>query len=319
METYRHSGSVPFTGLCRVVVTGVAIAGVLGAAYAYLVVYIPFIYINVIATGFFGLLIGLAVGRAGKAGRIRNTFAVRLLGFVCGVAGLYAAWGADLLARGGIEAGILAFHPAVLAAYLQVFYENGAWGLRHGGNVTGMALAAVWSIEALIVVGVATVVATHSIASLAFCERCGQWTTVEEEVQKLAIQEGQETIVERILSGELAAMQELFRAPENAGAYLRLDLAQCDTCSESDFLTINLVSHAVDKKGEVQTSTESLASNLVLTEADVQIVLDAGLEMPDEETESPVASAADSEQDGSVSLLHETESDDRPDSDALGS
>ena len=91
--------------------------------------------------------------------------------------------------------------------------------------------------------------------------------------------------MERILSGQVAALNELYRAPEGADAYLRLDLAHCETCSESNFLTIQMVTHTVDKHGNSQTKAEPLLSNLVLNEADVQAVREAGREMPEEEPE----------------------------------
>ena len=128
METYRHSGAVPLTGLLRAVATGLVVAGVLGVVYSYLVVYIPIIYINFLVTCVFGLAIGWSVGRAAKSGKIQNTFLVGWLGFVFGLAGLYVAWGADLIARIGLEAGPWAFHPRVLLSYVQWFYENGAVG-----------------------------------------------------------------------------------------------------------------------------------------------------------------------------------------------
>ncbi len=252
MQTYQHSGAVPLTGLILAGATGLAVAAVLGVLYSYLVCWIPFVYVNIIVTCAFGVAIGWTVGRAAKAGKIRNTLVVGLLGLGFGLVGLYVAWGADLLARGGLKYGLLAFDPLVLLRYIRVFYENGFWGMGEGENLKGVFLALIWLAEAGIIVWLATILAIGSIASLSFCERCNRWTTAEEGVQKLLVEPGQESIVEAAATGDIVPLKDLYRAPDDAAAYLQLDVAHCDTCSESNFLTIQMVTHTEDKKGNLQ-------------------------------------------------------------------
>ncbi|MHC4405194.1 MAG: hypothetical protein ACYTG0_36575 [Planctomycetota bacterium] len=295
METYRHSGAVPLGGLALTILVGLVVAAVLGVVYTYAIVNIPIVYINFFVTCALGAAIGFAVGVAARAGKIRNTFVVGVLGLAIGVVGLYVAWAVDPTARGynpEIKDAATYFRPNELLGYMKVFYKDGMWTYRDKA-VTGIPLAIIWLVEAGLILALANVVARTFIASRTFCERCRQWTVVEEGVQELALESGEERALERILSGDLAALNELHRAPEGAEGCLRLDLARCPTCTESNFLTIQMVSQAVDAQGNLQTKTEALFSNLLLGEADALAFRHVGRERPEEETEASEEAAED--------------------------
>ena len=285
METYRHSGSVPLAGWMATSLAGFGTAIVLGAVYTYLVVYIPIVYVNFLATFVFGLAIGAVVGRTVRVGKIRNTFVAGWMGFLAALLGLYVAWAVDPVARFGLADAPLAWRPRVLLWYMQLFYQEGFWGMRDGEPVKGIFLAIVWLAEAAIIVGAATVVATKSIAHRVFCERCGQWATHEEGVRKFIAQEGQEAIAEKALAGQFEAFDELYRAPDSAAAYLRLDLDHCETCGQCDYLTLQTVVHVADKQGNLQARAEPVLTRVALTVAQAHAIREAGRELPEEPDE----------------------------------
>src|SRR6266568_3144420 len=136
--TYMHSEKAPLTGLMLAMLAGLATAVVLGGAYAFAVVYIPIVYLNMLLTMGFGAAIGGAVGYAAKLGHVRSRLMPAMVAVVCGLVGLYVAWGADLLARVGVPIGadvFDAFRPELLMRYMKVFYEKGFWAIGHGvGN-----------------------------------------------------------------------------------------------------------------------------------------------------------------------------------------
>jgi hypothetical protein len=68
------------------------------------------------------------------------------------------------------------------------------------------------------------------------------------------------------------------RATANEPSYLRLDLATCSHCADSNFLTIQLVQQTVNKKGEPQIEKKPLLTNLIVDAANVPLVREAGRE-----------------------------------------
>jgi hypothetical protein len=108
------------------------------------------------------------------------------------------------------------------------------------------------------------------IAGRAFCERCNQWTTATKDARRLVISEGQEAAVERAIDGDLAALDELLPAEGTEPSYLRIDLATCPACTDSNFLTLQMVSQAVNKKGETSTNEVALLYQVAMSQADVE-------------------------------------------------
>ena len=296
MQFYRHSGAVTPGGLILATLAGLATAGVLGFVYSCVIVHIPFIWVSFLATLGFGAVIGLAVGRAAKAGRIRNPVFVGILGFLLGVLGLYVAWGVDLIARAQCNDFVVAFHPLVLFNYMSWLYENGSWSISENTDpVVGVFLAAVWLVEAGLIVGLAAVMAYKATAKLTYCEHCHTWNPVEKNVRSLAIQQGQEPILDRIRSGEVAALGELFLSPPEDNDYFRVDLACCPTCSESNYLTFQMVTHTFDKEGNLKTKEKALFENLVVSDTDVELIRAAGQPLPEMETPTEGGEPTDAE------------------------
>jgi hypothetical protein len=218
---------------------------------------------------------------------MRNTALVGILGFVIGLVGLYVAWAVDPLARLGGENGMILWNPEFLWEYITVFYNNGLWGIgRAGGMVSGIFLGLVWVAEAAIIVGAATMFAVGFVADQPFCEECNAWTKQEEGVAHLALPTDEENSpLDRVLNGDLSALDEMIRSGPGAPAFLRLDLATCPTCTESNYLTVQLTTHTVNKKGEVSTNTDALVKNMLIAEQDVPRVRDAGVDPPEEPDE----------------------------------
>src|SRR6266478_3978019 len=287
---YRHSGIVPIGGLVQTIFAGLGSAISIAIAYSYAMVYIPIIYLNFLGTAGFGFLIGYLVQQAARAGRIRNRFIPAAIGLVSGLAGVYFAWGADLLARHGIgNVGVLnAFRPNVLWWYIQRFYENGQWaiGQHANNNVSGIPLAIVWAAEFCTIVGLATVIPWGEMRKWVFCENCGWWETIESNLNSFSAVDADKT-AERLKQEDLSVLRELAAARPSDLMHLRLHLATCETCDESNYLDLDQVTVTIDKKGNVKTTSKLLVEKLQISAADVPLVRAAGPPAP----ESPAVSA----------------------------
>src|SRR5262245_30482237 len=155
-QVYRHSGKFGPRG--PVLALGVAVlAGFpLGYAYSYLINWIPFIYLNFLLTAGYGFLFGFLTGLMVKIGKVRNTLVACQCGLLAGVFGWYFAWNGHVhaLSKGGPAL----FLPGEILRAMQYLYQNGSWGLSSGGNVTGIPLAIVWAVEAVVMIGLSTMI-----------------------------------------------------------------------------------------------------------------------------------------------------------------
>ncbi|UCC30884.1 MAG: FHA domain-containing protein [Phycisphaerales bacterium] len=155
----RRSPGIPLLGLPLMATAGLVAAVVLSVAYSYAIVYIPFIYLNILATLCFGSAIGWVLKISSLVLRKRNPLLVALAGMLCGFVGLYFAWAVDMVVRLpqlGLEASFT-LNPNVLWDYVRTCYEEGTWTM-FGATQKGMWLGIVYLVEAGIIVGAATLV-----------------------------------------------------------------------------------------------------------------------------------------------------------------
>jgi hypothetical protein len=273
-EFYKHSGAVSVGGLLGGAVLGMGAAAGLSALYAYGIKWIPFIYINALLTAGFGLAIGCAVYFAARLGKVRNTAAVAAVGLLCGLVGVYYAWAFDRVARAGHD---FTMDPVAIWDYVQVFNANGDWAIGRNAKepVTGIFLWLVWAVEAGVIAGVATYMPYTMMRDSVFCEACNQWAKDEEDVRRLAIDRADE-IAARLQAGDLSILRSVSAAPAEAPGYLRLDLTTCESCDQSNYLSVVSVLKTTNKKGEEETQTHELVKYLLVSPADVAAVREAG-------------------------------------------
>src|SRR5262245_9679954 len=294
---YRHSGIVPIGGLIQTIFAGLGSAISIAIAYSYAMVYIPIIYLNFLGTAGFGFIIGYLVKQSARAGKIRNRVVPAVIGFVSGLAGVYFAWGADLLARQGAPGNLgflAAFRPEILWSYIQWFYENGQWGIgQHANNnVSGIPLAIVWVTEFGVIVGLATASPWGETRKWVFCENCGWWETIESNLNCFSAVDA-DKIAERLKQDDLTVLSEMAAARPTDLMHLRLHLATCETCDESNYLDLDQVTVTIDKKGNVKTTSKLLVEKLQIAAADVPLVKAAG---PAPESPAPGAELASENQ-----------------------
>jgi hypothetical protein len=282
METYRHSGSISYSGILIASAAGIAAAVVLGIIYSFAIVHIPFAKLHFVLTMFYGALIGLAVGWGAKIGKIRSVFIAATYGFACGLVGLYVAWAVDLIARVIIPDNgvwpmdyLLAFSPDVLLDYIKQFYEHGAWGMRGGEILKGPFLGVIWAAEAIVIVGGATFFAPMRIKDHPFCETCKHWTTIKPVGTKLSLRDVERTLP-ALLSGDVTALSD-FSAADTEQLYLELELASCPTCDESHYLSVFQVAMTIDKKGKETVERRPVIRNMLIAAEDVPLARNAGM------------------------------------------
>ena len=286
MRTYRHSGIVPPLGAIQALAIGAAAAVVLGIVYSFSFYYIPYVYLNFLLAIGFGVGVGGAVGWAAREGKIRNTGVTVSVAVLATLAGIYAEWGSTIYAMAPLteignvwkEVGLASFLPHNIIGLMLQLFEEGSWGLTAGQMVNGWTLFGLWWIEAGVIIGFAGTTAYAQIAKRPFCEPCGEWITGESP--HLYTGDGSEQVWLQIQHGEFDALADTSQATGGEPTYVRLTLHACETCSESNYLTITTCQNTTDAKGNPKLIASDLVTNLAVISTHVDLIRAAHLIAP---------------------------------------
>jgi hypothetical protein len=261
LRPYRHSGKFGIQALLLVPLVGALLAWPLGFGYAYLIKWIPIVYLNILITVGYGFIIGFAVAATVKFCRVRNVFVASLLATVVGLLANYFQWNGHMHAL--LSGAPLFCAPAGIWGVMQQLFEHGSWAMRDGGNVTGWFLVAVWVVEAAAILVLTVLVGTCTIRDTPYCEKSGCWLDEETKYDTLAAFTDQQQLAALRL-GDISPVIEA--KPREAGAptFARLTLKHSPECEEFFTLLVSNVTLTTDKKGNVQENAKALTKDLVL-------------------------------------------------------
>lgn len=264
LEHYQPSGKFKPTVLAWV---PVAMLGAIACAWLYelLLHHIPFIYVNFLLVLGFGGLLGVAGSGIVKRGEVRNPWLAYGVGFAIAFAGLAAsyAWGllrwVDLVVEANPGMSRLAVMLEGAGQWVDARVEAG-WRLK-SSTLNGAAVWAIWSVEAISMLGVALFVVREQ-AHLPYCEHCQRWMST----QGGAIT-GQDASAALPLleSGDLSGLITL-PAGDGSGDPPQLALlrAYCPSCTNHEWLSVSEVKYTRGSKNELQEHKKVLASNVLL-------------------------------------------------------
>jgi len=274
---YRHSGTIPLAGLILMPLAGSLTAIVLGCIYSYAICYIPFIYLNLFFAIGFGMGVGMALAWAARVTQVRSA-TYGLLSLVISVlVGYYAAWGADVLARGALgelPSVWMAWSPRLLAIYISVFYENGFWSFKGNTTVSGMLLAAVWLIELGALFYFAWLGVSSFFKENTFCEDCYGWSQRRNGLAVYGAGNANE-VSRRLNTGDVDALSSCAPVVGGASDFLTLNAHICPTCDEHCFITLQRMTTTINKKGESTTETKTLVDRFGVDGASLKTILAA--------------------------------------------
>jgi len=258
---YKASGAFsPLGILLPLLLGGLASLG-LGLAYGFLTKYNPFIYINFLATLGYGFVLSLVCWFGAKKGNLRSPGLALFIGATVGLMGCYTNWVGYIRAIFGEAA--WAWDPQVLWVQgIQVLAQEGAWSLKTW-TPTGGVLYAFWGVEAALIVGMSAFFVWQFVGSTPFCEKCNAWA--DEEYSGLRMPPPGDTVAltGQLEGGNIAVLGELqWTQPDK---FTDVDLNSCPTCKQVGFLTVKAVTLTINKKGERDESSETLAENLILS------------------------------------------------------
>lgn len=180
-QVYKHSGKSNLFGVFIVIGIGAILAIGLGFVYNFLIVKIPFIYINFFIAIGFGLVIGYSVKFLSRFGKIRNNLQNRILAASIGLIGFIFQWIAYLVFLNSGEHSLQAYQenlslfysPFVLFNLIFELNKIGSWDL-FGITFTDFPLWFIWGIEGILIIGIPALIAyKHPI--IPFSEMLNKW------------------------------------------------------------------------------------------------------------------------------------------------
>lgn len=259
---YRHSGKFGIHGPLLALLAAVVIGFPLGILYAYLIKWIPFIYLNFFLTVGYGCAFGFMTGWLLKFGKVRSSAIAALIGLVVGMAASYFSWNGYVHAMVNESPTLITF--AQLRGLMGLLYDNGSWGIGSSGTpVTGIPLAIVWFVEAAIIIGITFALAFGFVAQLPFCEQHGCWYDEERNIDKLDAFVMPEHLA-ALKAGDLSPLGAANPRVPASGRFARLILKHSAKCDDYCALCIENITITTDKEGNPQEKKESLLTNLLV-------------------------------------------------------
>ena len=282
---YQPSNKMPLAGIIGLLAGGLVAALLLALVYIYAVWYIPFVYINFFLCLGFGLVLGAALALLVRAGKLRNPGAVGALAVLVGLVAVYLEWGVYLTLLFNSEstgtgadadtstsfslslfADIIA-HPGAMWLAMQKINETGSWSLK-GSTPSGVFLAVIWVIEAVIILG-GTYLMARAQATEPFSETSNEWATEETLPHPLTFAQDVATTRTALESGQFHHLAP-HTAAETEAPFARLKLHSAPNDPNCRYLTLENVTTTIDKKGKASQSTATVVQHLAISPAHFQ-------------------------------------------------
>ncbi|MBN2210857.1 MAG: hypothetical protein JW709_05620 [Sedimentisphaerales bacterium] len=266
---YQPSGVVGVVGLINMIVLGVSAAVVLGVIYGYAIFYIPFIYVSFVITLGFGAGVGYAVGLGGRLGKVRNAKVGYILGFLAGCLAEYIGWVSWLLAASDQE--VLILNPKVMLDAIQMVAAEGAWSIFNW-TPSGILLYLIWTVEAMMIIGVCTFLAGSMLSAKPFCESCNQWIKDKMTIAPLTPIGEPDHLKGLLEQRDFSALTALQKQPNGQTNSTTIDLVHCPICQRSHFLTVTSVEITDDSGKKEQTQQNVIVKNLILSAEEFEML-----------------------------------------------
>lgn len=230
----------------------------------------PFLILNVFFVGGLAFVIEGQTKRVLVLGHVRNLGVAVLLAVGIALSALLASYAweffrdirSTLMVRPELSWADM-LQGSVMGRWLQFTAETGWTMTRHNSKirVNGMAVYALWAIEALILLGTSLLQTSH-LKALPYCEDCRRWTATD-RVNLPGL--GSDAVEPLLRAGDLDGVLTL-KSPESPDDSVWLSLLghTCPGCQKT-WLTVSAGHEERQHTGKKRIVTRRLTENLVIT------------------------------------------------------
>lgn len=265
-QFYVHSGKIAPQLVLGVPILFI-ISTALAFAYAYSIVYVPYIYVKFLLTLGFAFGVGFSTAIVLQFFKTRNTIFALCFGLVSGLFALYAAWVTfeyvflDEMYKEHIELTRLA-NPRVAWQALRYIAETSQYSIA-GMTISGLGLWSLWAVEACIILGACGYLAHSFIKDSVFCEACKGWT--DDHKNKLTFEYLSESeLKQKLTAQDLSFLDDILKIKRTAESFYRIDCAVCCTCENLYTLSLLRVTRTYDKEGKETDKEKFILKNLFI-------------------------------------------------------
>lgn len=178
---YQPSGLSHLPAMVVAFAIGILIAITTAFIYNFLIVIMPFVYINLFITIGFGITLGYISKFLCRLGKVRNTQHQLYMASVVGLAAFYSQWIAYFvfLVNGKFsfhayqESFAFFYNPRIFFSMLLELNQGGAWSM-FGVMFTDFPLWIIWSLEAFLIVGIPVIIIIKH-PKIPFSEKLNRW------------------------------------------------------------------------------------------------------------------------------------------------
>lgn len=282
---YRHSGKYSIGGAIYALVVGSVIMCFCAFLYAYIIVYVPLVYVNALVTAGFGVLVGFTCATLLKRKKVRSDAVAVALTLVLTAVAYYYSWVSWVwalarredaaIAPVSVFLGLLLWPPALWEVVKDI-NATGAWTLR-GSAVTGWALAAVWAAEFAMIFGLSLYTAYNTMDEEPFCETCEEWGKKKERVVE-AVATDLAEYQRRLEAKDFKYLEAAGPPTAETAEFQRIDVFSCERCGVFHTLDSTQVKVKIES-GKRKEETRQTVHHLALTASEVQALVKLGEKM----------------------------------------
>lgn len=259
---YRPSGTVPATSTVLMLLIGMAASLALGLVFELIKHYLVHEVIQVASSIGFGAMVGLAVQLAARMSHVRNPKFAMFVAFITGMFAIWSAWVWYIWINSKFDAIALQkaiTQPQFVFGVMRDIAAVGLWKL-FDWHPKGGSLYAIWSVEAVMVVGFA--VGLSAVGSPTYCEACGKWTKKVDLLLHVPIIDP-EPLKADLEAENYEPLYRLVGKPFNMVQRIDITAVQCPTCTDSNFLTVAMTNVSHNGQQEV-VQVEPIVKHLIV-------------------------------------------------------
>ncbi len=285
-NVYQPSGAIGFKTL-PLIIAGIFLTIVLAFVYQFLLEWIPLIYVNFLLTLGMGIGVGMIGSFVVKSGHCRNWLIAGLVGMIFFLSGLGAKywfqyqrmtqelvglWTEQIESDPNIPAtekeSELDFRKQNFTFLMHIGVRvNQGWvvGKGNGAPLSGIFVYVIWLIEAGII-GYFAVTAPVATAKEPYSEKMIAWADEAQVVMTLPITDPE--MVSKIESA--SSVDDLLEIPipiNDQSTQFAIYTVNSIPGEEFEdaYLSVDLITYSVNKKGEQETKTRSLVAHAVMS------------------------------------------------------
>lgn len=261
------TSKAPASGLLLTLLVGLVTALILSPVYAYILRYMPFIYVNFLFTLGFGYVLGGMVSKSSMWGKIRSTAPLYIIAFITALVAEYAQWVVTIY----IYTDQWVVLPTEVLDTVIRLGKIGLWSLE-SHTVKGSTLYGIWGLEALVIFGLTFYAVMDGTSRRIFCETCSKWVTDASSIKALQISTDMMALVEQIKAGSFEKLKTLETMEVNPSPdektmalpepRLLLELFECASCTGLYRLSLSQMSYSYDKEGDMESKRKVLIDRM---------------------------------------------------------